>query len=333
VSDEQEQYSQARPGAGRRSRRRRRPDKRFTARRPVFASLIGGVLSAALVVSALILTERPGTAAGVTPSAGVVARLTFTPTNSPGSTFDASAYAVLRERFHEADLPNTALAISGSGVVVTTPEDQESAVSSLMQPGDLEFRPVVKEAEGGPADSSGGTVSASRGAGWPVTAASEQAAADAAYGSLKCAGAARPEASPYAAADYLATCSKDGTVKYLLGPSLVSGRDVTGAAASLPRGAAAGAWQIDISFDEAGSAALATVTTELYNEVATGGGSGIFAIVLDGVVQSAPTVQSPILGGQADITGGFTESAARGLAALLTYGSLPVDYALSSVTG
>jgi len=47
------------------------------------------------------------------------------------------------------------------------------------------------------------------------------------------------------------------------------------------------------------------------------------AIVLDGVVHSAPTIQEKISGGQAQITGSFTMEEARDLAIVLRAGALP----------
>jgi preprotein translocase subunit SecD len=54
-------------------------------------------------------------------------------------------------------------------------------------------------------------------------------------------------------------------------------------------------------------------------------GSKPFAIVLDDVVLSAPNIQEPILGGQANITGSFTAQTATDLAIQLRSGKLPVD--------
>lgn len=47
------------------------------------------------------------------------------------------------------------------------------------------------------------------------------------------------------------------------------------------------------------------------------------AIVLDGKVHSAPTIQSRIGGGKASITGSFTPTEAQDLAIVLRAGSLP----------
>ena len=57
-----------------------------------------------------------------------------------------------------------------------------------------------------------------------------------------------------------------------------------------------------------------------------------FAIVLDGVVTSAPRFNEPILGGQAQITGNFTAQEANDLANILKYGALPVTLDAVDVT-
>ena len=56
-----------------------------------------------------------------------------------------------------------------------------------------------------------------------------------------------------------------------------------------------------------------------------------FAIVLDGVVISAPSVNEPILGGSAVISGSFTADEARALAQVLKYGALPVSLEVDEV--
>ncbi len=50
-----------------------------------------------------------------------------------------------------------------------------------------------------------------------------------------------------------------------------------------------------------------------------------FAIILDNVVLSAPTIEEPILGGQALISGGFTVEEAGQLSVALRSGKLPVE--------
>ena len=56
-----------------------------------------------------------------------------------------------------------------------------------------------------------------------------------------------------------------------------------------------------------------------------------FAVVLDGVVQSAPRVQTAITNGQAQITGNFTAESAAELANILKFGALPLNFEPSQV--
>jgi preprotein translocase subunit SecD len=55
------------------------------------------------------------------------------------------------------------------------------------------------------------------------------------------------------------------------------------------------------------------------------------AIVLDGIVQSAPSVNQPSFTGGVDITGAFSESEARDLARVLKSGALPVRLEVQAV--
>ena len=73
---------------------------------------------------------------------------------------------------------------------------------------------------------------------------------------------------------------------------------------------------VNIRFDGAGGRRFAKVTQENVNRP--------FAIILDDVVISAPNINEPILGGQAQISGSFTVESAADLAIQLRSGKLPV---------
>ncbi|WP_294120556.1 protein translocase subunit SecD [Sphingomonas sp.] len=74
---------------------------------------------------------------------------------------------------------------------------------------------------------------------------------------------------------------------------------------------------IDFTFNAAGARRFGRVTQENIGKP--------FAIILDNKVLSAPTIQTPILGGQGQITGGnFTVQSANQLAINLSSGKLPV---------
>jgi preprotein translocase subunit SecD len=79
----------------------------------------------------------------------------------------------------------------------------------------------------------------------------------------------------------------------------------------------AGRPAVTLSFDAPGSRRFARATRENVGRP--------FAIVLDGVVISAPAIEEPILGGQAQISGNFTVESANQLAIALRSGALPVD--------
>ena len=100
-----------------------------------------------------------------------------------------------------------------------------------------------------------------------------------------------------------------------------------------------GQWVVSLDFNDAGAAKFEQVTKELA-VYSVGDARRRFAIVLDGDVQSAPqmdadiTPETGIPGGRAVITmgtSGNVEQAARDLAVVLRYGSLPVAFSQASV--
>jgi SecD/SecF fusion protein len=68
-------------------------------------------------------------------------------------------------------------------------------------------------------------------------------------------------------------------------------------------------WTVQLKFDGEGAKKFGQITEQYKGHR--------FAIVLDGVIQSAPVIRDAIYGGDAVITGHFTEKEARGLASVL----------------
>jgi len=112
-----------------------------------------------------------------------------------------------------------------------------------------------------------------------------------------------------------------------LGPSTVGDRVIDGRILSTARASVeptVGEWQVDLTFTGDGG--------RLFDEFAQQVGAGnAFAFDLDGVVKSAPSLQSVDFGGRARITGAFTEREAKDLALVLRYGSLPVELETQTV--
>jgi preprotein translocase subunit SecD len=73
---------------------------------------------------------------------------------------------------------------------------------------------------------------------------------------------------------------------------------------------------VSITFNSAGARRFGRVTQENVNKP--------FAIILDDKILSAPNINEPILGGQAQISGNFTVQSANDLAISLASGKLPV---------
>lgn len=120
----------------------------------------------------------------------------------------------------------------------------------------------------------------------------------------------------------VAVCDRDGFLKYLLAPAQVLGTDVSGAQAIFDATTTLG-WYVSLDFSSEGGRKFAQVTSEVVNLPSP---QNQLAIVLDGLVVSAPRINETISGGQAQITGNFTQLEAQDLANVLKYGSLPLAF-------
>ncbi|WP_228942078.1 protein translocase subunit SecD [Nocardioides sp. Leaf374] len=143
-----------------------------------------------------------------------------------------------------------------------------------------------------------------------------------AFTAYQCPAEGTGQAMPDDPATPLITCDDEG-IPYLLSSSIIEGTDLTDAAAGIPQGQVG--WAVTLSFNGEG--------TDTFGEVsqALAGQERPFAIVLDGGVISAPTIDTPILNGEAQITGDFGEEEADSLATSLKYGSLPIAFGDTSV--
>jgi preprotein translocase subunit SecD len=94
---------------------------------------------------------------------------------------------------------------------------------------------------------------------------------------------------------------------------MVSGDQLTDAKQSFDQD---GRPVVSITFNSAGARRFGRVTQENVNKP--------FAIILDDKILSAPNINEPILGGQAQISGSFTVESANALAISLASGKLPV---------
>ncbi len=111
-----------------------------------------------------------------------------------------------------------------------------------------------------------------------------------------------------------------GDVKYHLGTVQITGDQIKKATAVYDTGgtqSVAQGWIINFTLTSEGATKFGEVTTALAGKQ--------LAIILDAEVISAPTINEPILGGQGQISGSFTEPRAKQLATVLNAGALPVQ--------
>ncbi|WP_206739377.1 protein translocase subunit SecD [Streptomyces sp. L2] len=130
--------------------------------------------------------------------------------------------------------------------------------------------------------------------------------------------------------DPIVACGENDKVwsKYILGPAAVDGTEVKKASAVFDTQGASG-WQVQMTFTGTGSKKFADITGQLAQKQ---GVQTEFGIVLDGDVVSSPTVHESITGGQAEISGSFTQAEAQSLANVLSYGALPLSFQKETIT-
>ncbi|PFG43303.1 preprotein translocase subunit SecD [Isoptericola jiangsuensis] len=131
----------------------------------------------------------------------------------------------------------------------------------------------------------------------------------------------------------LVACSNDGSMlKYILGPMEVDGVHLDSASSGLvpgPNGSVTNEWGVFIGFDTEGTAEFRETTQRLQGLESP---RNQFAMVLDGLVVSAPSLDTGVVitDGNATISGSFTRDTAATLANQLSFGSLPIAYEVQS---
>ncbi|MDE0873379.1 MAG: protein translocase subunit SecD, partial [Acidimicrobiales bacterium] len=111
----------------------------------------------------------------------------------------------------------------------------------------------------------------------------------------------------------VALLGSSGQTGFILAPAALTGEVIEEAAATFQ-----GQWIVNVSFNDEGAM--------LFDQMAAANYGRQVAIVLDGVVESAPTINAEEFNGQAVISGSFDEAEAKNLALVLKFGALPVEF-------
>jgi preprotein translocase subunit SecD len=292
------------------------------------------------------------------------------PTSKASSDALGQSVEIIRDRVDALGVAEPEITRQGDAIVVQLPgvKNRDRALELVGQTAQLRFRPVLQDLTGSevlqPDENAtsttttpegGGTTTTTAGGATTTTTAPDENAAGLPLG--ESAGAAQeptttttvPPTTTTTAPDEPAQSGpvqltsrqddkadatvtlqgKDGEGVYQLGPALATGQIVSSARAEIPQGQ----WLVALSMKGGGDG------IDKFNEIAAQCNppsatcpTGRLAIVLDSVVQSAPSINEPSYS-KDDITisGSFTEGEAKDLALVLRYGSLPVELERQSV--
>jgi preprotein translocase subunit SecD len=275
-----------------------------------------------------------------------------TPTGKAPAKEDLElARQIIEQRVNGLGVAEAEVVTEGSSnIVISVPGDNGEKARELGATAQLRFRPVIQgpepatqaasdSATATPTDSAAATPTDSAAAtptdsaaptptdGAATSGAVEDPSLDpnrpavtqeeaaAAYATLACdkndttSDTARPD-------DFVAACSQDGTLKYLLGPTIIEGTDVTDASSGTQQ--TTGEWVVLLDFNNKAENTWAEYTAANVQKNV--------AFTLDGRVISAPTIQSAINSNPTTITGQFTQTTADELANQLKYGALPLTF-------
>ncbi len=228
------------------------------------------------------------------------------------------AVAIIRSRVNSLGVAESEVTAQGSGtnrqIVISVPGSTGRRIVELVgNTAELRFRQVLAESTSGAAAGTGDAT--------PVTGVSPEI--NAAYAAIDCTtNAARQNLGGDTPEQTIVTCARNSANKYILGPAEVVGREVSKASAGLDT-QAGNVWTVALTFDNEGTKKFGALTQRVTSLPAP---QNQVAIVLDGLVVSAPRINEAIVSGNAQITGSFTQVEASDLANVLKYGSLPLAF-------
>ena len=290
-------------------------------------------------------------AAGNNPSLGLDlqggASVTMTPVGEVDPAALSVAVDIIRQRVDSLGVAEPEIIRQGNTIVVNLPgvKDQQQALDTIGRTGAVEMRPVLKIAENPESTTTttvkGVTTTTVKGATTttlkpasttlPPPAGGVGSSRTAAVTTTTIPGATEAPNPVTGLADgqTILPGRKDGLI-YLLGPAEATGEVFSNDSSAQVD---AGAWVVVAKLRS--GAAGADVWNALSTKCFAGGAdcpTKAIAIILDGEVISAPTVQTPTFdNGSVQISGSFSETEAQDLARVLQFGAVPVKFDIPTV--
>jgi preprotein translocase subunit SecD len=276
--------------------------------------------------------------------------VTLKPTQNQGGKITSAAIAqavsIIRQRVNSFGVSEAEVAAQGLGanstIVISIPgKTGPEVVNTVGETAELRIRQVLAvgapNAKTAAAATGTETTTTTAANGKKITSAPAPVASlptgvttalNAQYGALDCTEAsARQGGSNDDPNAPLVTCDQNGNAKYILGPAEVLGTDIKSAQAAIDQTGSQG-WYVLLNFNSSGTTKFGNFTARVTTQPSP---QNQGAIVLDGLVQSAPVIQEAIKTGNAQITGNFSQAQATNLADVLKYGALPLTFTRDSV--
>jgi preprotein translocase subunit SecD len=254
------------------------------------------------------------------------------PTGTVESDTLDQAITIIRQRIDSLGVAEPEITRQGDNILIQIPgvKDKDRAIALVGQTAELQFRPVLGTIPVTPPDTETTTTATSStvaGDATGTTVATAETttteAANGGYTNQTCIdGLTEEQLNPTGQA-LLPECN-DGVLvaTYAVGPVSLTGSALDTARANLQNGQ----WTVSPTFKDGadGIGLFNGVAAQCFAKAQTCP-SGQLAIVLDGRVLSAPTIQqASFKADQIQISGSFKEREAKDLATALKYGALPV---------
>lgn len=226
--------------------------------------------------------------------------------------------AIIRNRVDALGVGEPEINTQGRNIIVELPgvKDQDKARSVVGQTAELRFRPVL-QAGIPPEDYEPPTTTTAKPKRGETTTTTDPAATTTTTEKPPLIPSTKPEDDVATETVLLPLKDSKGEVveRFSLGPALLTGEVVRTARAQF--GQEQGRWYVQLFLTGKGSPS--------FDAMAAANKGKQVAIVLDGVVKSAPVIEADSFQGKPTISGSFTEGEAKDLALVLRYGALPVQ--------
>ncbi|MCU0260800.1 MAG: protein translocase subunit SecD [Ilumatobacteraceae bacterium] len=274
------------------------------SRSALWASLLGTV-AIAIALLVVNVATRNSPVLGLDLQGGV--SVILTPTEDASGEDLTTIRDLIRDELESRGIAEPDVRVEGENIVVDLPgvKDQQDALAAVDIAGIVTLRPVIGCNPVDPATTTTTTA--------PTTSTPTADPTDPAAPGVQ-------ETLPV----------RGGTEECVVGPAGGTGEVFSRGSAGVEIDQTTGQWIVTVDLRGEGEQQWNLLASQCFAG-SSSCPSRQLAIVLDGVIQSAPVVNAPSFSGSVSISGDFSESEARDLSRVLNRGAFPVDVEAQSV--